>query len=1490
MSNRFSVIGAIVLTFILIGIPLVTDDDALSVPADKDPIPFSRSEHDDGPLDWPMYMANTNHTGYSPSAIPLDNSTLWSAQVPSLKATDAPVVYGDLVFMGSGDGYVRGYDIDTGKVEWSVYNGGHHVSRAVAAHEGDLFFGADNGFAYSFDISSRMRNWQTDLNASSVQSTPTVAHGMVFIGTHSLTYSNFYALDRVNGSMVWYLSLNGTENSWGFQSSAAYHDGMVFVGDGWGNIYCLDADGFSDGNDGYQGESDPSEPNADIIWTTNLGASIIGSPMLAEGRLFIANSIGRLFCMDAGDGTILWNMLLGGGEFPSISTTPAYHNGTIYVTAKRPYGLGGIGGSVFSIDIDTQRINWRFNITNTITESSPVVNGDYLIFCSRDHRVYCLRTDERSMDDDERKVWTRNYGAPITSTVAVANGRIFVARPDPFGGGLLFAIGTPDPIAIDGLSISDPFVLEGEMLEVSLTIRNNGTVPASCDVSFEASSLDFQTRYVFERREGVRVDAFGSTTFTVQWRAVKGYPIIAALIYDTHPRDRDQKNNLDSLLVSVESQLQGYWTSTGSGPGLTSASRKSVASNRTLWERAFERPWSGAAEDMWLMTNGGAGSASAIGSTLFMVDPEGALISMEYFEDSTSPDLAWSYRNASVNFMGRPALLIDRDQSMGFPNKVFCAGDDLAIWAFDWIGFKDADNDGDFISEEDTSFTAGDVIWRTPLSHAVHSPLIVTGANVVFRDSAGTIRSYDDDTGELSWSYEAGIDAPFAADTWNVYIAVGGEVVVIDSGTGERKMNMSLEGVLSGDPLHLSISGDVLLVAHEGGIIAMDNDPDDNADGVVDEKDDDEGVPDTVPGRDLYWHIDIPQGPAAPPAFDYPGTRIAFFNGRTVHFMNARNGTEYNNVTLDKTPSGRIVAGDRTFHVLTGTEPWHIRSFSPLDQDLYSTTWELDLLSEPMGELAIAGGHILIPTRDGLIRAVGALNTPPVANIMGPTEGMMIFPDEEIELDASGSFDPEGDPLTYRWSIEGRSGSMYEGGLEKTATTISGIGTVTLVLRVFDDMMAYSEDRINLTILKRVTYPDFIDYVNDVKVRLSYGISDPNGRGIVNIVTPEGAASDPRIVYSTIIEFRPLPSFAAYRFEWVNISIGYAEKAFPVRMVESRLRLYHFEEGSRTWLTAPHSGVDTVNKIIYGNLSGLHSKRYAIGILDNDMPEMRHVPNQNYVEPSDAGKGHTFKVEYRDADGDDPMDFRIVIDNTTTYPITNEGFLVDNRIFSFYLSSKVQLPSGQHSYYFEVSDGSFIRRTGVYSLDIPNRKPIVNLLASPQSPIKVRQTILFDAGGSYDDDGDELTFSWDFDLSNGIQREKVGPKVDHTYYEVGTYTVTLTVYDGTDTETRTITLTIIDDESEQNGIDQATLFLLLLAFVIMLAVALVIFLVLTRKGSEPTGGASSIDRGWACPECGTRSSQGNECDECGYEYDPIDFEDEGPISSGRRARKLQFEE
>jgi serine protease len=90
----------------------------------------------------------------------------------------------------------------------------------------------------------------------------------------------------------------------------------------------------------------------------------------------------------------------------------------------------------------------------------------------------------------------------------------------------------------------------------------------------------------------------------------------------------------------------------------------------------------------------------------------------------------------------------------------------------------------------------------------------------------------------------------------------------------------------------------------------------------------------------------------------------------------------------------------------------------------------------------------------------------------------------------------------------------------------------------------------------------------------------------------------------------------------------------------------------------------------------------------------------------------------------------------------------------------------------------------------PINHPPVADVGGPYSAI-VGSSIAFNGSGSYDPDGDPLTYNWDFgDGSTGN-----GESPTHTYAEVGVYNVTLTVNDGNlDSDPSTTTVTI-----EQEG-------------------------------------------------------------------------------------------
>ncbi|MEW5760224.1 MAG: PKD domain-containing protein [Candidatus Thermoplasmatota archaeon] len=77
----------------------------------------------------------------------------------------------------------------------------------------------------------------------------------------------------------------------------------------------------------------------------------------------------------------------------------------------------------------------------------------------------------------------------------------------------------------------------------------------------------------------------------------------------------------------------------------------------------------------------------------------------------------------------------------------------------------------------------------------------------------------------------------------------------------------------------------------------------------------------------------------------------------------------------------------------------------------------------------------------------------------------------------------------------------------------------------------------------------------------------------------------------------------------------------------------------------------------------------------------------------------------------------------------------------------------------------------------------------------VNQPIYFDGSNSSDPNGDLLTYSWDFDIKNGIQEEATGAKVSHTYGQAGRYIVTLTVSDGFFTDKDETNVTVLSSNN-----------------------------------------------------------------------------------------------
>jgi len=87
-----------------------------------------------------------------------------------------------------------------------------------------------------------------------------------------------------------------------------------------------------------------------------------------------------------------------------------------------------------------------------------------------------------------------------------------------------------------------------------------------------------------------------------------------------------------------------------------------------------------------------------------------------------------------------------------------------------------------------------------------------------------------------------------------------------------------------------------------------------------------------------------------------------------------------------------------------------------------------------------------------------------------------------------------------------------------------------------------------------------------------------------------------------------------------------------------------------------------------------------------------------------------------------------------------------------------------------------------------NKMPVP--VASGDLMVNINATAHFTADGSSDPDGDPLTYSWDFDASDGIQPESNKKSPTWTFRKGGNITVTLTVSDGKQSNSTTIKIKV----------------------------------------------------------------------------------------------------
>lgn len=275
---------------------------------------------------------------------------------PHNLATGSPLVIGDILYTVTSNGVDEGHvnipspfspnfiaiDKNTGELVWESVVVGENIlhgswtnpAYAEINGQGQVIFPGGNGIIYSLDAETGEMIWQFDCNPrdsewilggrgtrNNILSTPVVYDNKVFIGVgqdpeHGEAPGHFWVIDATgtgdvtDTNVVWH---RGGDDFYRTMSTAAIHDGVVYISSLSGFLHALDID------------------TGEELWTFDTFAAVWGSPFVADGKVYIGDEDGDVAVLRAG------RELEELGEYnlgASVYSTPVARDGVMYILTR----------------------------------------------------------------------------------------------------------------------------------------------------------------------------------------------------------------------------------------------------------------------------------------------------------------------------------------------------------------------------------------------------------------------------------------------------------------------------------------------------------------------------------------------------------------------------------------------------------------------------------------------------------------------------------------------------------------------------------------------------------------------------------------------------------------------------------------------------------------------------------------------------------------------------------------------------------------------------------------------------------------------------------------------------------------------------------------------------------------------------------------------------------------------------------------------------
>lgn len=245
---------------------------------------------------------------------------LWATPTKS-HTESSPAVVNNRVYFGAGEDGVYCLDAGTGKVIW--HTGGMHVDACPVVANGKVYVGTGYGQlrALALNAATGKVVWSTPCNLP-VWGEPSVVGGAVYFGfgNGDFVQSNpnprggVWRLDAATGKQAWRRDLPDA-----VLTSLVVQGERVVLGCRDGKTYALE---LSTGK---------------TVWSRACGGPVVSSPAADGASLYVAGSTGQIFRLDLATGKPAWALDLAAQTSSDVQllSSPALANGRLYIGTSK---------------------------------------------------------------------------------------------------------------------------------------------------------------------------------------------------------------------------------------------------------------------------------------------------------------------------------------------------------------------------------------------------------------------------------------------------------------------------------------------------------------------------------------------------------------------------------------------------------------------------------------------------------------------------------------------------------------------------------------------------------------------------------------------------------------------------------------------------------------------------------------------------------------------------------------------------------------------------------------------------------------------------------------------------------------------------------------------------------------------------------------------------------------------------------------------------